>query len=110
MHLIGIIPSKGARCKFFYDRILDAFVKLNGTNVEKKFTHIDFTTVFNHVSNKCIDPLCINVTFKLAHCVLPVADRLHGFGIQIDKLCTFCKRENETNDHLFFSMLAYSME
>ena len=44
MHLIGIIPSKGARCKFFYDRILDAFVKLNGTNVEKKFTHIDFTT------------------------------------------------------------------
>ena len=99
----NIIPSKGARCKFFYEQILDSFVKINGTNVEKKFAHrsIDFNTVFTNVSDQCIDPLCINVTFKLAHCVLPVAYRLHSFGIPIDKLCSFCKCEIETNEHLF---------
>ena len=96
-----IVPSKGARCKFFYDQILDSFVKLNGTNVQKKFPQIDFSTVFKNVTDTCIDPLCINVTFKLAHYVLPVADRLYNFGIQIDRLCTFCKRENETMEHLF---------
>ena len=97
-----IIPSKNAHCKFFYTRIIDAFVKVHGTNIEEKYLDINFKDVFSNVSNRCIDPLCLNVTYKLAHRVLPVADRLYTFGIRIDRLCSLCKIENETIEHLFF--------
>ena len=97
----SIVPSKGAHCKFFYLKLMNAFVKLHGLNVEKKFTDVDFSIVFANIIDRCIDPFCLNVTFKLAHYVLPVADRLYNFGIRIDRLCSLCKHENETIEHLF---------
>ena len=96
-----IIPAKNARCRSFYLKLLNVFMEKNELVVVQKFKDIDFTKVFLNVSNRTIDPLIVNVSYKLAHGVLPVADRLNSFGINIDKLCTFCKKENETMPHLF---------
>ena len=70
--------------------------------MSSKFPNIDFSKAFSNVTNKHIDPLALDVTFKMCHNVLPVAYRLHRFGINIDKMCSFCKKDIETVDHLFF--------
>ena len=93
---------KNARCKTYYLNLIDIFMKRNDLIVAQKYTNVNFSQVFANVSNRVIDPFVVNVTFKLAHRVLPVADRLYNFGIAIDKKCTFCKNENETMTHLFF--------
>ena len=97
-----ISPSKGAHCKFFYTKLIDAFMKIHNTNIQQKYPTINFDNVFSNVSNNCIDPLCLNVTFKMAHKVLPVAERLNNFGININKFCSLCKHTNESIEHLFF--------
>ena len=97
-----IVPVNNAHCKFFYVQLIDAFVKRHGLHITEKFNHIDFSKAFVNIINKNIDPLAINVTFKMCHNVLPVAYRLHRFGIRIDKMCTFCKRDIETVEHLFY--------
>ena len=100
---IDVIFSKNSTCKMFYQALLKAFVeKEREPNIISKYPNIDFSRVFENIGNKSIDPLTINVTFKLAHGILPTAYRLHSFGINIDKMCTFCKNENETVEHLFY--------
>ena len=91
-----------AHCKAYYVQLLDSFVKFQKPVIVEKHPEIDFNDVFINVCNKRIDPLVLDVTFKLAHGAIPVADRLYNFGIKIDRLCTFCKSENETISHLFF--------
>ena len=99
---IDISFSKNNCCKMFYQSLLNAFVqKERAPNIISKFPVINFSDVFENICNKNLDPATINVTFKLAHGILPVAYRLHSFGINIDKMCTFCKKEIETVDHLF---------
>ena len=45
----NVIPSKGARCIFFYMKLIDAFVKQQGKlNVENKFVDIDFKQAFEN--------------------------------------------------------------
>ena len=100
---IDITFEKNISCKMYYQSLLDAFVeKERVPNIISKYPTIDFSKVFENVCNKNLDPTTVNVTFKLAHGILPVAYRLHSFGINIDKMCTFCKNEFETVDHLFF--------
>ena len=97
-----IVPVKNSRCKLFYRKLIDIFVERNDLNVSSKFTNIDFQKAFSNVNNKHIDPLALDVTYKMCHNVLPVAYRLHRFGINIDKMCSFCKNDIETTEHLFF--------
>ena len=90
-------------------KLLDNFVDKNELVVVQKYKDIDFSKVFLNVCNRIIDSRVLDVSYKLAHGVLPVADRLHNFGIDIDKLCSFCKKENETMAHLFFLLYSHTM-
>jgi exonuclease III len=92
--------TKGDRCKVHYlalTQLIKEYPKVIG-----KFPQIDFQQVFSDVSNGALDPATINVSFKIAHDVLPVAYRLYCYNMPVIKWCSFCKKEIETVEHLFY--------
>lgn len=87
-------------CKCFYKKLL--CMKNERPKVVNKFPQIDFSQVFSNLCNPVLDPGTITTSFKLAHDVLPVAYRLYLFGMSVCKMCSFCKKEVETVEHLFY--------
>ena len=85
---------------FFYSELNKVYE--TKPRVLQSFPQINFNQTFANVFDKCIDPSTLNVTFKLAHDALPVAYRLHAYGMPIDKNCSLCKKEAETVQHLFY--------
>ena len=64
---------------------------------------IDFTKSFKSLHHKGVDPVTRNVSFKLIHDALPLADRLHARHLSKYKECVLCGKGLETIKHLFFS-------
>lgn len=102
--LLAVNPNfslcKTAKCKNYYKTLLE--MADERPKVEGKFPQIDFTKVFNAVSDTFPDPITTNVSFKLAHDVLPVAYRLYMYNMPVCKMCSFCKHDIETVEHLFY--------
>ena len=92
--------AKGARCKHFYKQLLDKCEE--APRVLKTFPQIDFVSVFSTLCNRFLDPLTLNVSFKLAHDILPVAYPMYLFHMPVNQFCSFCKKEMETVLHLFY--------
>ena len=93
--------SQGQSCKYFYHLLLEA--KAHTPKVCSTFPHIPFQKAFRDLKCKHLDPLTLNVCFKLCHDVLPVAYRLFLWNYPVAKYCSFCRTECETEDHLFYS-------
>ena len=69
------------------------------------FPLIDFKKVFLNLCNKIIDPTTLNISFKLAHDVVPVAYRLFLWNFRnLSPFCKNCfpKRIEETVTHCFW--------
>ena len=56
---------KGAGCKFFYQQFISMSAEI--PKVIGNFPQIDFQQVFQSLLHKFIDPITLNVSFKLAH-------------------------------------------
>ena len=77
---IDIQFSKNTSCKIFYVKFIDNFVQQERVpNIITKQPNIDFSKVFVNICNKNIDSSIANVTFKLAHGILPVAYRFFWY-------------------------------
>ena len=61
---------------------------------------IDFKVVFQNLDKNIIDPFAFNTSFQLAHGTLPVAEKLHRWGVNISPHCKQCHNCPETTDHL----------
>ena len=91
---------EGQTCKDFYKVLVS---KLKETpRVLSVFPQVDFSEVFSNLTSKVLDPVVVDVSFKLCHDVLPVAYRLHCFQMSVCKECSFCQKEVESVEHLFY--------
>jgi hypothetical protein len=90
----------GRTAKCYYNYILNLCKE--DVRVVSIFPHVNFVEVFRNLTNRVIDPCVLNVSYKLAHNVLPVAYVLDKYGMTVCKYCSFCKKECETVEHLFF--------
>ena len=61
---------------------------------------IDFKIVFQNLDKNIIDYFAFNTSFQLAHGVLPIAAKLHGWGMNISPHCKHCPNCPETVNHL----------
>ena len=92
--------SHSPSCKALYSFLLEK----GGVRprVTSTFPFIDFKSVFINVHDSVIDPVALNIGFKLAHDVVPVAYTLYLRNITGNKYCSLCKVECETVEHLFY--------
>lgn len=93
----------GLNSKTFYKLLL----RLEDTKVHcvSTFPLINFKKVFSNLCHKVIDPITLNISFKLAHDVVPVAYRLFLWNFR--NILPFCKncthrRIEETVEHCFW--------
>ena len=99
----NFVFKPGLTSKIFYQLLL----KLENTQVHcvTTFPLIDFKEVFSNLCNKIIDPTTLNISFKLAHDVVPVAYRLFLWNFRnVLPFCKNCltKRIEETVIHCFW--------
>ena len=99
----NFVFKPGLTSKIFYQLLL----KLENTQVHcvRTFPLINFKEVFSNLCNKMIDPTTLNISFKLAHDVVPVAYRLFLWNFRnVLPFCKNCltKRIEETVMHCFW--------
>ena len=91
---------RGATTKYLYNVILDS--KEHVPKIVEKNTDIEFKFIFKNVFDKFIDRFSRDVLFKIVHNILPTNSLLFNYNIYNSNRCTFCAREPETLQHLFF--------
>ena len=92
--------TSNSTSKFFYQKLLS--LKTEKPRCLDKHPHINFQTIFSALDKSLLDPTSINITFKLIHDIIPVADRLYlYYGNNINPFCLNCTHLRETTHHLF---------
>ena len=91
---------QGQTCKGYYNVLVNR--QKETPRVTSVFPQLDFQEIFKNLTNKILDPVVLDVSFKICHDVLPVAYRLHCFQMSVAKECSFCGRDIETIEHLFY--------
>ena len=92
--------QRPATCKYMYRFLLEKGYAR--PRVWSTFPQIDFRKVFRNIRDPFLDPLTLTINYKLAHDVVPVAYTLYLRNITPHKLCSFCNKECETVEHLFY--------
>ena len=87
-------------CKRFYGVLQAATVVI--PKVVSTFPQIPFKQVFKDLACTALDPTTLNVCFKLAHDVLPVAYKLYLWNYPVVRFCLMCHTQCETVEHLFY--------
>ena len=99
----NFVFKPGLSSKLFYTLLLKLEnVKPHCTGT---FPTIDFKTVFTNLCHKIIDPVTINISFKLAHDIAPVAYRLYIWNFKnVIRYCKNCPPTyiDETVYHAFW--------
>ena len=72
--------------------------------VESKFPDVNFTETWRSFNSGLLAPYNHDLSFLIAHHVLPTCDLLYRFNISRRLSCFFCK-EKESIKHLFFECL-----
>ena len=87
-------------CKRFYGVLQAATAVI--PKVVSTFPQIPFKQVFKDLACTSLDPTTLNVCFKLAHDVLPVAYKLYLWNYPVVRFCLMCHTQCETVEHLFY--------
>ena len=99
----NFVFKPGLSCKLIYAQLIN--INKYKPRCVITFPTINFKTVFANLCNKVIDPVVLNVSFKLAHDIIPVAYKLNSWNFfQVQPHCKNClpKRINETITHCFW--------
>ena len=94
---LDIDPTK-ITTKQIYNVLLDEITQK--PKVTKNFPDVDFSTTWRQFKNPMIEPYQKDLSFRVAHQVLPTNTYLFSKNISKTKSCHFCTGE-ETLQHLF---------
>lgn len=62
----------------------------------------DWSKYFVLLKKSCRDTYLVSFQYKLLHRIIPTNTFLYKIKLKDTKLCTFCKTEDETIEHLFY--------
>ena len=99
----NFVFKPGLTCKSLYTLLLN--LEKTVPHCVSKWYYINFKNVFSNICHKIVDSNVINVSFKIAHDIIPVNDRLHSWNIyKVQPFCKSClpKRTREDTIHCFW--------
>ena len=94
------IDIQSLTVKKIYTLLLRDDIKI--PRIVNVFPQINFDRVFTNISNNALSSEARDVSFRIAHHILPVNDYLCSMNIVKSPLCVFCKSKRESLAHLFY--------
>ena len=93
--------------KYVYNNIIDKIVHLPATKLLKweellQCELVHWYKYFVILKKCCRDTYLFNFQYKFLHRIIPTNSFLFKIHIKDTKVCSFCKNEDETMEHLFF--------
>ena len=69
----------------------------------REFSEKDLKAIFGRPRNSTLSCTLRDFQFRLLHGIVYVNYHLHMFKIISDNLCSFCQKEEETYEHIFYT-------